>query len=146
MTSDIIIISYELVIFLTISFWESYIEGKNAWAANQVGWKINFLKNKPLTAYHFWLYLITIPLFLMFPFVIFGFNSHIFWLLAAGYFFGLVLEDLLWFVVNPHWGGLKKFNLRDVYWHSWLKIGKFEIPDFFIYFTVIGTLILVFLV
>lgn len=144
---DILITLYIQLIFISIAFWESYIEGYNAWATGKKGWKIriDFLKKEPLTAYHLYLYLITIPLFLMLPFVIFGFDRHIFFLLLANYFLGLVIEDFVWFIVNPVWGGLANFNSKKVYWHRFLKIGKYEIPDFYIYFILVSAILFILL-
>ncbi|MEK6973915.1 MAG: hypothetical protein AABW41_01610 [Nanoarchaeota archaeon] len=141
---DILITIYIQLIFISIAFWESYIEGYNAWATGKRGWKIriDFLKKEPLTAYHLFLYVITIPLFLMLPFIVFGFNTHLFLLIVANYFLGLVVEDFLWFVVNPVWGGLRNFNSKKVYWHRFFKIGKFEIPDFYAFFLLFFLLIL----
>ncbi|MBI2670746.1 hypothetical protein HYX18_02100 [Candidatus Woesearchaeota archaeon] len=140
---DLLITLYIQAIFVSIAFWESYLEGYNAWAQGKHGWKVRvaFLKKEPLTAYHLFLYLITIPLFLMLPLIIFGFNRHIFLLLVANYFVGLVVEDFIWFVANPVWGGLKNFNSRKVYWHRFFKIGNFEIPDFYLYFSVLALII-----
>ena len=77
--------------------------------------------------------------------LIFNFDFHLFWLIVANYFFGLVIEDFSWFIVNPKWGGLKNFNSEKVYWHRWHKFGRFEIPDFYIYFLALGVIVLVFL-
>ncbi len=146
MTNDLFISIYIQLIFVSIAFWESFVEGYNPWASGKHGWKvrITFLKKEPITAYHMFLYLVTIPLFLMLPFVIFGFNGHIFWLIIANYFLGLVVEDFLWFVVNPVWGGLRNFNSKKVYWHRFIKLGGVEIPDFYVIF--IGLSILIFFI
>lgn len=147
MTSDLLITVYIQLIFVSIAFWESYVEGYNAWATGKLGWKvrITFMKKEPITAYHLFLYLITIPMFLALPLLIFGFNWHIFWLLLGNFFLGLVVEDFLWFVVNPVWGGLKNFNSKKVNWHSFVKVGNFEIPDFYIIFILFAILIFVLL-
>src|SRR3989344_4066155 len=57
MAADIIIFFYIIAIFVAIAFWEAYIEGSGGWAANQVGWKLNFkvgFLKRPIDAYHFW--------------------------------------------------------------------------------------------
>ena len=136
MVNDLLISLYIQLIFVSIAFWESYVEGYNAWASGKHGWKIriSFLKKEPLTAYHLFLYLITIPLFIFLPLIIFGYNNHIFLLLIANYFLGLVVEDFLWFIVNPVWGGLRNFNSKKVYWHRFFRIANIEIPDFYLIF------------
>jgi len=142
---DFLILGYVLLIFASISFWESYIEGKYPWAQKQVGWKIKILNYKTITSYHFFAYIIMVPLFLGLPFIVFGFDLHTFWVFVASYFFGIVLEDFLWFVVNPYYG-LKKFNSETVYWHKWIKVRRFEVPDFYVYFLTVGIFIWLFLV
>ena len=143
MINDILITVYIQLIFISIAFWESYVEGYNAWASGKLGWKvrINFLKKEPITAYHLFLYGVTIPLFMLLPLIIFGFNMRLFWLLVANYFLGIVIEDFLWFVVNPVWGGLKNFNSSKAHWHRFIKIGNTEIPDFYILFLLLAILI-----
>lgn len=133
-----------MFIFVAISFWEAYIERDKGWAKNAGGWRIN-LKIRELTAYHFWAWLVMIPMFLMLPLFIFGWNKSVFWLLISAYFLGTVLEDFLWFIVNPDFP-FKNFNPKNVPWHKWIKIGKFAIPDFYIPYIIIAILILIFLV
>lgn len=135
---------YVMFIFIAISFWEAYIEGPNGWASKQHGWTIN-LGIRKLTAYHFWSWIIMIPLFLLLPLVVFGFDKSIFWFLVGSYFIGTVVEDFGWFVVNPKFP-LKDFNSNKVWWHRWIKLNKFEIPDFYLPYLFIGALIYIFLV
>lgn len=135
---------YVMFIFVAIAFWEAYVEGPHGWAKKQCGWAIDLWIRK-LTAYHFWAWIIMIPLFLLLPLVIFGFNKSVFWFLVGSYFIGTVVEDFMWFVINPKFS-LMNFNSKKVEWHKWIKIGKFEIPDFYIPYLLIGILIYVFLV
>ena len=144
---DIIILLYILAIFVAIAFWEAYIEGKDGWAANQVGWRINFkvgFLKRPLDAYHFWSWLIMIPMFLMLPFVMFGWNTHLFWLIVIGYLLGTILEDFLWFVVNPVFP-LRNFNSRKVWWHYWIGFGKYKLPEIYVLYPILSILIWIFL-
>ena len=145
MINDILITLYIQAIFASIAFWESYIEGYNSWDTGKLGWKfrIGFLKQKPLTMYHLFLYVITIPMFMMLPLLLFGFDKHLFLLLIANYFLGLVVEDFLWFVVNPVWGGLRNFNSAKVNWHRFHRIGRLELPDFYIIFILVAVTIFV---
>ncbi|MBS3145754.1 hypothetical protein J4414_03055 [Candidatus Woesearchaeota archaeon] len=135
---------YTIFIFIAIAFWEAYMEGPNGWASKQYGWSLN-LGIRKLTAYHFWSWIIMIPLFLLLPLVVFGFDKSIFWFLVGSYFIGTVVEDFTWFVVNPKFP-LKNFNSDKVKWHKWIKIGKFEIPDFYIPYLIIGIFVYIFLV
>lgn len=112
-------------------FWEAYVEGKHAWAEGKLGWKIKTKKRIWLTAYHFWLFFVMWPLLITLPLVIFGFDLRIFGILLSAYFSGLIIEDFTWFIINPAFS-LKNFNLKDVEWYPWVKIGKIEIPVYYI--------------
>ena len=147
MAADIIILFYIISIFISIAFWEAYIEGNGGWAANQVGWnikmKVGVLK-RPLDAYHFWSWIVMIPMFLMLPFVMFGFNLHLFWLVVIGFLLGTVIEDYLWFVINPAFP-YKDFNPKKVWWHYWIGFGEYKVPELYIVYPVLAILIWIFL-
>lgn len=105
---------------------EINIEGKDGWASNLPTCKIHnsitrlLFGQQPLTGYHLWLLffilgLVHFPLLLGIPWSL----SHELKLLALLCFFWVV-EDFLWFVLNPYFG-LKKFNRIHVHWHrDWL--------------------------
>jgi len=93
-----------------------------------------------ITEYHIWM---AVFLLLVFHFP-HWFSDWKFWkleLFLLGLFFlFLVLEDFLWFLLNPAYG-LKKFNKGKIWWHpKW--IGK--VPSFYPIYGLIG-LILIFL-
>ena len=107
-----------------LALWEIQIEGKDGWAANLPGWRIEkgwvvrLTGGRPLTGYHLYLtvFLIAIvhlPLFF----------TRWSWQLECvilGFYLGMVLiEDLFWFVFNPHYG-IKSFRKGKIWWHrSW---------------------------
>ncbi len=136
---EIIIFLLILLAFVSMAFWEAYAEGEAGGAARAVGpqFKLFGLRFK---AYHLILFCVFIPLLLSLT-LIGRFSWHLFKFVAAGYFFGLVIEDFLWFVVNPKWP-FSHWNSRHVDWYSWWKIGKFEIPSFYIPAIIIGILLL----
>lgn len=118
-------IEYLLFLFLIafiLAKLEINIEGKHGWAKNLPTWQI---KNKvtsfiygdlPLTGYHFWL-MMFILVFLHFPFFIFKEWSLSIELRALSLFFFIwLVEDFLWFVLNPDYG-FKKFNKENITWH-----------------------------
>ena len=105
------------------------MEGKDAWAKRQVGWNFE-LGGVQITAYHFWLTMMFIIL-LSLPLVVVGWDRHLFGVLLTAGLLGVVLEDFLWFVVNPYFG-LKKWNPDDAPWYPWLRIGKVAIPLMYI--------------
>lgn len=83
------------------SFWETSVEGRNAWEKNKLGWKVKLGKYYFPTAYHFWVFWIMWPLLLTLPLVIYGWNLELFGVLVSAYFSGMVIEDFMWYVVNP---------------------------------------------
>ena len=111
---------------IAIGFWESRVEGKNAWGKGKLDWKWKYGKRVIFTAYHFWLFIIMIPAFLAIPLLL-NYSKELLGILLSAYFSGLIVEDFTWFVVNPVFP-LRKFNSKDAKWHFWLKIGKFEVP------------------
>jgi len=146
--NEIIIFFYIIGIFISIAFWEAYIEGSGGWAANQVGWRLNFkvgFLKRPLDAYHFWSWLVMLPMFLMLPFVMFGWNEHLFWVTIASALIGVVVEDYLWFVVNPKFR-LEDFKPSRVWWHYWIGYGKYKVPELYIVYPILAILIFIFLV
>lgn len=134
-----------IVIFIIIqaamiatALWESRIEGRHIGAAQQVGWKTNILGTN-FTEYHFWLFIVAYPIMLSVPLVI-DFSWKLFAVLSSSYLVGLVLEDFMWFALNPYFS-LRKFNSKEVKWYAWLKIGKFEIPFFYPIYIILAILI-----
>lgn len=138
MLPDWAIFAYIQVAFISIGFWESHIDHEG-WAKTQQGWRIKTIFRE-LTAYHFWCWLVMIPLFLFMPLAIFGWNSHLFLLLIISALIGIVIEDICWFVVNPKFT-LAKLNPKYCSWHKWIKIGKFSIPEFYVLFPILAILI-----
>ena len=116
---------------IAMSFWESRVEGRNAWDKGKLGWKIRFRKDLSITAYHFYVFWVMWPLLLTLPLVIYGWNLKLFGILVSAYFSGMVLEDFMWFVVNPV-VKFKEFNPEFVNYYPWIKIGKFQIPLLYI--------------
>jgi hypothetical protein len=80
----------------------------------------------------FWIFTITIPLFLLIAIIVHGFESKFFGVLLIGYFIGTILEDFFWFVVNPSFG-VTKFNSEYATWLKWSDFGFFELPTSYIY-------------
>ena len=109
------------------SFWESYVEGRNAWGRNKLGWRIRFGKYE-FPAYHFYLYCIMYPFLLTLPLIIYGWSFKLFGVLISAYSSGIVIEDFMWYVVNP------AVRFRELYtkfsdYYPWIKIkGRKIIP------------------
>jgi len=106
---------------------EIHIEGEGGWAANLPTWRIEehwlltlFWGGRPMTGYHAWVFSF-ICLFFHFPL---AFMAQWSWelearVLASAMIFW-ILEDFLWFVLNPAYG-LKRFRRGNIAWHKrWL--------------------------
>ena len=142
---------HELSIFLVIqisfvawSFWESYMEGDTGWTWNPKWWRFYFPGGYTYTAYHIWAFWIFAPtVFILLPLVVAGFSWRLFWLLFASLLFGSILEDFMWFVVNPCYP-FSKWNPRDTKWYPWLVIGKVSLPISYVIKFLLVVLILIF--
>lgn len=110
---------------LILALWEIQIEGKEGWAAKlptwriEKGWVVRIFGSRPITGYHifmsvFMIAVIHLPLF----FVSWSWRLES---LLIGFLLGmLLLEDFLWFVLNPHYG-IKNFRRGKIWWHkNWL--------------------------
>jgi hypothetical protein len=106
---------------------EIVIEGGAGWAANLPTWRIEkhwllaiFWGGRAMTGYHAWVFPF-IALFFHLPLFMFG---HWSWraecrVLACSMLFWIV-EDFLWFVLNPAFG-LARFYPAAIPWHKhWL--------------------------
>lgn len=110
---------------IALSFSESYVEGRNAWDKNKVGWKIKIGKYK-FTGYHFFLFAIMLPMLISLPLIIYGWNTRLFGILTSAYLSGLIIEDIFWYITNP----IVKF--KELYtdfsnYYPWIKINNKKI-------------------
>jgi hypothetical protein len=116
-----------LFVFIAAFVWaklEIEIEGKDGWAANLPTWRIEnhvlldlFLGGRPLTGYHAWAFTFA-GLVFHFPFF---WNGSWTWRAechALGYcLLFWIIEDFLWFVLNPHFGW-SKYKEGSIWWHK----------------------------
>jgi len=103
---------------------EIQIEGNAGWASNLPTWRIEkhwlldiFWGGRAMTGYHAW----------MFPFILLFFHFPFFmlyvwsWKLQARALASMMLfwivEDFLWFVINPAFG-IEKFSPAYIPWHK----------------------------
>ena len=133
-----------ILAFVIMAFLERTIEGPNGWGRKTYGKRFRITKNFLITEYHLWFWLFLIILVLVLPLVVSGFSLESFGFLLSALAIGCLLEDFLYFVVNPYFG-LKKFNSKNVKWHQWMKIGKLELPWSYILGIIIAFLLYWFL-
>lgn len=120
---------------------EVEIEGADGWARNLPTWRINrhplldiFFGGRPLTGYHLW----------AFTFVLLIMHFPIAWTpawslrqearLIGYYLIFWVVEDFLWFIVNPHFGW-GSFHQQKIWWHKRWFLG---LPVDYWIFSLIG--------
>jgi hypothetical protein len=102
---------------------EVEIEGKDGWAKSLPTWRIEkhflldvFMGGRPLTGYHLW----------AFSFVAFAFHLPFLWMrmwsipleceILGSLMLFWVIEDFLWFMVNPHYGW-QQYRRQNILWH-----------------------------
>ena len=125
---------------------EIEIEGPAGWAANLPTWRVEehplldwFWGSRAMTGYHAWMFSFMLAIFHL-PVFVFGTVS---WKIEARIFGGLmvfwILEDFLWFVLNPAFG-LARFSPEHVPWH---KRWAWRVPaDYIVFLAVGGSLIM----
>lgn len=105
---------------IATSFWESYSEGRNAWAKGKVGWKFK-IGDYLFHGYHFYVFWIMFPVLLTLPLIIYGWDTKLFGILVSAYFSGMVIEDFGWYVVNPK-VKIREFWTKFSDYYPWIKI------------------------
>lgn len=103
---------------------EIAIEGSEGWAKNFPTWKLPrehwvsqiFFGGRPATGYHFWVILFVL-IFLHITFIFNPFSLFIELKLLSFFVLFWVLEDFLWFVLNPAFG-IRKFKKENIWWHA----------------------------
>jgi len=106
---------------------EIQIEGAHGWAADLPTWRIEpnwllaiFWGGRTMTGYHAWVFSFMALAF----FAPLAFNGRVRWreaaLALAGVMLFWLVEDFLWFVLNPAYG-FARFDPAHVAWHPhWL--------------------------
>lgn len=103
---------------------EVEIEGEAGWAANLPTWRIEehplldiFWGGRPMTGYHAWMFSF-IALFFHFPLCFMGeWSIRLEAKILACVMMFWVVEDFLWFVINPAFG-LRRFRPQHIAWHK----------------------------
>lgn len=124
MVSHFAFFSYLFFASLIFALLEVQIEGEAGWASDLPTWRYEnritraLLGNRPITGYHLYMHLLVIAL-VHAPFAL-GLTP----LTLAGELRILaflvlfwVVEDFLWFVVNPAWG-FRHFRRERIRWHA----------------------------
>ena len=125
---------------------EIQIEGGAGWAASLPTWRIEqhwaldiFWGGRPMTGYHAWVFSFMALVFHL-PVVLYGIWSVLLEMRILGSLaIFWIIEDFLWFVMNPDYG-LQKFSPEHIPWHKhWL----FGLPSDYV---VMGSLGMIFII
>ncbi|MBI5037106.1 MAG: hypothetical protein HZC01_00135 [Candidatus Kerfeldbacteria bacterium] len=138
MNNTLLIFAWIWAAMIATAFWEAYVEGRNAWDKGKLGWKITFGKYS-LTGYHFFLFYVMWPLLLTLPFIMFGWDTRKFGIVVSAFTSGSVIEDFMWYVVNPV-VKVSELNTDFANYYPRVRLGKIRIPLY--YFIGIGLAIL----
>ncbi len=119
-------VPFLLFIAVLALFWakmEIQIEGKDGWARNLPTWRIEknpifslVLGGTELTGYHLWAFS-CVFLFFHLPFLWQPWSWRAEWHVIGGYSLFWVVEDYLWFVLNPHYGP-RGLTPAKAWWHK----------------------------
>jgi len=107
------------------AFAESSFEGRNSWDKGKVGFRIKIGKFV-ISRYHFFAFFITFPMLIGLPLIIYGWITELFGMLLSAYLTSLIIEDFVWYLVNPV-VKTKEFWTSFSDYYPWIKIGKKKI-------------------
>ncbi len=138
-----LIVTITWVILLAYFFAQAeiHIEGTAGWAANLPTWRIEkhwlldvFWGGRAMTGYHAWVFPF-ITLFFHFPlFFMWDWSWQLEARVVASIMLFWIVEDFLWFVINPAFG-FKRFTAEHGAWHKNWVLGA---PIEYWIFLVIG--------
>lgn len=124
--NEILLIVYIWIAFIAMSFWESSVEGRNAWDKGKLGWKLKIGRYVVTSRYHFFAILMILILISL-PLVIYGWNIRLFGILLSAVASGFVIEDFFWYVFNPV-VKVRELNTKFANYYPRISFGKIKIP------------------
>jgi len=110
------------VLAVIFALFEIQIEGKDGWAAKLPCWRkekgllVKLSGGRPITGYHIIMITFVILMF-HFPFLFAEWTLATEFLILGVMFEMFLLEDFLWFVLNPAFG-IKRFRKGQIWWHT----------------------------
>jgi len=120
---------------------EIQIEGAAGWAASLPTWRIEqywlldlFWGGRPLTGYHAWVFSFMALVFHLPVFFVprWGWRQEV--QVVGGVMLFWIIEDFLWFALNPAYG-IEKFSPALIPWHKHWFLGM---PTDYLTFSVLG--------
>ena len=124
---------------------EIQIEGGKGWASGLPTWRIDkhplldiFWGGRPMTGYHAWVFSFMFLIFHSPLFITGQWNLKLEARILGSLMIFWVLEDFIWFVLNPFFG-VDKFSPEFIPWHKhWL----FFVPTDYLVFCVTGIILI----
>ena len=126
---------FVFIVSITTALMEIQIEGANGWAGCLPSWRFapawmrNFLNGKDLTGYHLYLNLHMLALF-HFPMFFVEWSVFLELTILSLFFGCMIVEDFLWFVLNPHFGWTSFKNGKVSWYTRW--VGGFPL-DYYLW-------------
>jgi hypothetical protein len=109
---------------------EIMVEGPHGWATGLPCWRVEkhwlldvFFGGKAMTGYHAWVLPFMLLLFHLPVVATWSWTWGLEYRLLGSFMLFWILEDILWFILNPAWG-LRRLRRADVFWHKhwWLGL------------------------
>jgi hypothetical protein len=108
---------------------EIQIEGDAGWAANLPTWRVEehwllniFWGGRAMTGYHAWVMSFIVLIFHLPAFITWQWSMQLEARILASLMVFWIVEDLLWFLLNPAFG-FKRFKAALVPWHKHWVLG-----------------------
>lgn len=120
-------IGFVIVLAFFFAKVEIHIEGDAGWAANLPTWRVEehwllnlFWGGRAMTGYHAWVMSFIVLLFHFPVFLMWQWSWQLEARILASLMVFWIVEDFLWFVLNPAFG-FTRFKPRHISWHKhWL--------------------------
>lgn len=120
----LLLLGFVAVLALFFAEVEIQIEGAEGWAASLPTWRIEkhwlldiFWGGRPMTGYHAWVFTFILLVFHLPLFIIAKWTWRLELKILASVQVFWLIEDFLWFVLNPAFG-ISKFNPEVIWWHK----------------------------
>jgi hypothetical protein len=141
--NPVILLLWILLISYFFAEVEIQIEGNHGWASSLPTWRVEhhplldiFWGGRPMTGYHAWVFSFMFLIFHLPVFIRGQWSIQIELRIIGSLMMFWIIEDFLWFVLNPDYG-LDKFSREFIPWHKKWLLG---VPLDYITFTFAGIL------
>lgn len=146
-TGPLLLLGFVILLAFLFSNVEIQIEGDKGWAGGLPTWRIEnhplldiFWGGRPMTGYHVWIFSFIAFFFHLPVFMMNAWNIKLEARITGCIMIFWIVEDFLWFIMNPAFG-IQKFSPDFIPWHKkWL--GMF--PQDYVVFMIFGLILFFF--